>query len=125
MALGVVLTSGVPASASARAVPSFVRPGTAAASIAGTHVIHVLHSGRTARVLAGPDIQEQSCTSSRKNWVHIDSSEGNLCFGSAGTAEFYPYPQVAQFCAGNNHGSYEYYDANSGNTYIRITLRDS
>ena len=116
MALVFVLCGGMAASASA--VPLPARPGTAVARIAATDVGHAPRLGGPVRVHTTPDIQEASCTSSRKNWVHIDSSEGNLCFGSTGTAEFYPSPQVAQFCGGNNHGNYEFYNANNGNYYI-------
>ncbi len=116
MALGFVLSGGMAASASA--VPQAAQPRTAVTRIAAPYVSHVPRLGGPVRVRTTPDIQEASCTSSRKNWVHIDSSEGNLCFGSTGTADFYPYPQVAQFCAGNNHGNYEFYNANNGGYYI-------
>jgi hypothetical protein len=103
MALGVLLASGMSASASTRAVPSFVQPGTVAAGAVGGHVSH-----------DSTPIQEQPCTSGRKTWVHIDSADGLQCFGFAGTAAFDPYPRLYEFCAGNNHGSFEVFDSDTG-----------
>jgi hypothetical protein len=40
------------------------------------------------------------------------SSIGEQCFGGKEVTAWSPYPELTQFCTGNNHGSWEFYDAN-------------
>ena len=47
--------------------------------------------------------------------VHVDTTAGQTCYGTAGTATYYPnMPRLYEFCAGNNHGSFRTYSTATG-----------
>jgi hypothetical protein len=60
-----------------------------------------------------PDIQVQSCTSGRAQWVHMVLSYGTgletRCYGYTGI-EYFSGNVTWHVCAGNNYGSIYYYD---------------
>lgn len=112
LTLAISLANALPASAAttriaapARATPS----GTARIGLAPP-------PGQ--RVTASSDIEEESCTSGRATWVHIDTSYGLLCFGYTGVAEWEVPPELYTFCAGNNYGYFEEYNENNGDYYL-------
>jgi hypothetical protein len=112
--LGSLLVNTMSASAATRTAGSAGPARFVAASTAGTNVVRLSHQGKAA----APDIAVASCTSSRATWVHVDSAYGLQCFGGTGTSYFSPYPALYSFCAGNNHGSFEVYNANIGRYVI-------
>lgn len=86
---------------------------TGSAAPAGNYLYHTpgFHVIRTERVKAGPAIgeikpaiSEESCTSSRATWVHIDDYLGYDCFGGMGYESYNAAPRLYTFCAGNNNG---------------------
>lgn len=121
--LGIIFASTMPASAVTSTGRSAIRAKTYVYDNDGAHVIRTAReSGAQAiRTVRGsrvtPAIEVESCTSSRATWVHVYSPEGLQCFGYTGEAFWSPWPELYTFCAGNNHGSFIYYDANNGKTY--------
>jgi hypothetical protein len=106
--LGTGLMTGMPASAAMRTAGPAVTTSTA-----HTNAVRITYQDKGAT----PGIVEGSCTSSRATWVHVDSGDGDLCFGYMGTAYFSPYPYLYEFCAGNNYGSFVEFNIYTGDYY--------
>jgi hypothetical protein len=113
------LATAIPASAATSApthvAASAVTASPASASPARTDLAHLSASGATV----SPAIEQESCTSGRATWVHVDTSYGLLCFGFAGTAKWSVPPLLYTFCAGNNYGYFETYNEANGKYFVQ------
>ncbi len=114
LALGLVLATtlanALPASASSQVAGSAALAKGAPASTARIG----LAPPPSQRVTASPDIEEESCTSSRATWVHVYADSGTFCLGYTGLIEWSVPPEIYTFCAGNNYGYFETYYEPSG-----------
>jgi hypothetical protein len=126
LALGVVLTTALasasPASAatpaSTRVAASAATARTDSSSPASAQALHLSGNG----VTASPDIEKESCTTSRATWVHAYTDSGTFCLGYAGIYEWSVPPEIYTFCAGNNYGYYElYYEPTGKYTVVHFT----
>jgi hypothetical protein len=89
--------------------PAFASSAGAAQAGSPTAGIHI-DTARASFVI--PDIEAQSCDSSRANWVHIDFvAIGTICYGYKGTWKAFSEADLHSFCPGNNEGSFTYADA--------------
>ena len=116
------LANAVPASATTSAP---ARAAATAAANARTNPVNPAQADAvhlSNGVLASPDIEEESCTSSRATWVHAYTDSGTFCIGYAGTIEWSVPPEIYTFCAGNNYGYYEvYYEPTGTYTVVHFT----
>jgi hypothetical protein len=125
-ALGITLAAGLanalPASAatsgSTHVAASVVTARTDSSSPASAQAVRLSTNGP----IASPDIEEESCTSSRATWVHAYTDSGTFCLGYAGLIEWSVPPEIYTFCAGNNYGYYElYYEPTGKYSVVHFT----
>ena len=101
-----VLFAAVPAASAASSAKPARAMAVSAAQAGGQSLVHP-----TARPSspARPDIVTESCNRKNLTWVHLFRLDlQHICLGNKGTVAV-AGSETAEFCAGNNEGSFKYH----------------